>query len=527
MKGQNETPRKDPKVKISTPEFQASHVNSGTSVPEDELPWPETYGRVMRMPKLHTEVDAHSEVTPYGGLVLVAEFIRRFKVARTIDEHVHVLKLYLPYQESDHILALAMNLYVGGTCIEDVANLQQSEAVKRLVGASRIPDPTTAGDFLRRFDERNNPGSLKGLRTAIDDVQSQVWKTLSPQRGRKKKREWAVIDLDGHTKELYGVQKEGADFSHKGKWSYHPLLVSMAGTGECLAIRNRPGNQRSCEGAADVLDEVLPRVNEHYKNVLVRGDSDFSWQDIRNSCEKHGAYFAFVGREFKNRPGIAESIPESEWKPFRTRAARQKKEDQKRPGYRRRRKKRIRNRRRKRARERNYKELRLVKQWVAEVPWTPPGSDKPLRLVIRRQLIEEHKGQRFLFEKYRYRYIENNFPESVSTNEVVDQTYERCDQENLIEQMGSGLAAWRMPVAEFAGNCAWLEIARLAWNLAKWIAQLALPDEVVRWEWKRFRQAWVYLAAQVTKRGRQVWIRFSQSHRFTNSLIAAHQKLQT
>lgn len=145
-------------MKISTPEFQASHVNSGTSVPEDELPWPETYGRVMRMPKLHTEVDAHSEVTPYGGLVLVAEFIRRFKVARTIDEHVHVLKLYLPYQESDHILALAMNLYVGGTCIEDVANLQQSEAVKRLVGASRIPDPTTAGDFLRRFDERNNPG---------------------------------------------------------------------------------------------------------------------------------------------------------------------------------------------------------------------------------------------------------------------------------------------------------------------------------------------------------------------------------
>jgi hypothetical protein len=65
-------------------------------------------------------------------------------------------------------------------------------------------------------------------------------------------------------------------------------------------------------------------------------------------------------------------------------------------------------------------------------------------------------------------------------------TYERCDQENVIEQLGSGLAAWRMPVAEFDGNSAWLEIARLAWNLGKWIAQLALPDEVVRWEWKRF-----------------------------------------
>jgi hypothetical protein len=493
-------------VKITTPSIRASHVNSGTSVEEENVAWPETCGRVMRTPKLHAEVDAQSEVTPYGGLALVSAFVRRFKVAQTIDERVNVLKLYLPYHESDHILALAMNFYVGGTCIEDMANLQQSEAVQRLLGSCRTPDPTTAGDFLRRFDERRNQGSLEDLRSANDEVQSQVWKALSPRSGRKRKRrEWAVIDMDGHTKELYGVQKEGADFSRKGQWSFHPLLVSMAGTGECLAVRNRPGNQRSCEGAADVLEDVLPRVNRHYKNVLVRGDSDFGWRDIRETCDRNGAYFAFVGREFPDRPGIANSIPERQWKPFRTRAARQKNEDRKRSDYRRRRKKRTRNRRRKRARERNYKELRQVKQWVTEILWSPIGSAAPIRLVIRRQLIEHHKGQEFLFEQYRYRYVETNLPASVSTVEVIDHTYERCDQEKMIGQMGSGLAAWRMPV----------------------IAQLALPDEVVRWEWKRFREAWVYLAAQVTKRGRQVWVRFSQSHRFTDSLVAAHSKLQT
>ncbi|HSR96402.1 MAG TPA: hypothetical protein VLM79_04985 [Kofleriaceae bacterium] len=90
-----------------------------------------------------------------------------------------------------------------------------------------------------------------------------------------------------------------------------------------------------------------------------------------------------------------------------------------------------------------------------------------------------------------------SLPSSVSTQDAVDLTYERCDQENVIAQLGSGLAAWRMPVAEFDGNSAWLEIeiARLAWNLGKWIALLALPAEVVRWEWKRFRQAFVYAAA--------------------------------
>jgi hypothetical protein len=480
----------------------------------------------MRMPKLHAEVDPQSEVTPYGGLALVSEFVRKFKVAQKLDEHVNVLKLYLPYQESDHILALAMNLYVGGTCIEDLANLQQSAAVCRMVGACRIPDPTTAGDFLRRFDDRRNPGSLVGLRTAIDDVQSQVWTALSPRRGGKKqKRAWAVVDLDGHTKELYGAQKEGADFSYKGTWSYHPFLISMAGTGECLALRNRPGNQRSSEGAADALDEVLPRVKQNFENVLVRGDSDFSRQDVRAASKRNGGYFAFVSRESPDRPDIVRTIPESEWKPFRTRAARHKKDAKKRPGYRHRRKKS--NRRRKQARQRDYKELRLCKQWVTEVPWEFTGSDEISRLVIRRQLIEHHKGQQFLFEEYRYRYVETDLPKSVSTQEVIDFTYERCDQEKMIGQMGSGLAAWRMPVAEFAGNCAWLEIARLAWNLGKWIAQLALPEEVVRWEWKRFRQAWVYLAAQITKCSRQVCVRFSQSHRFTTSLVAAHKTLRT
>ena len=154
------------------------------------------------------------------------------------------------------------------------------------------------------------------------------------------------------------------------------------------------------------------------------------------------------------------------------------------------------------------------------------ADGKPYRLVIRRQLLEHRQGQRLLFDEYRYRYIVTSLPASVSTQDAVDLTYERCDQENVIEQLGSGLAAWRMPVAEFDGNSAWLEIARLAWNLGKWIALLALPAEVVRWEWKRFRQAFVYAAAQVIRRSRQIVLRFSAAHRWHQFLVAAHQQLQ-
>ena len=513
----------------STPSARASHVNSGTSVPREELAWPEMTGRVVRMPKLHAEIDERSQVSELGGLALFSAFVRRFGVAHKIDARVNVLKVHLPYHESDHVLAQAANLYAGGTCIEDMANLQNSEPIRRLLGACRLPDPTTGGDFLRRFEEGQNPGSLQGLRSAVDDVQGEVWSKLGRRGGgkrRRKRRELAVIDVDGHQKPLYGVHKEGADFSHTGTWSYQTLLVSMAGTGECLAVRNRPGNLRSSEGAAEVLAEVLPKLADHFEDVLVRADSDFDRRDVREACEAAGAHFAFVGREVSGRPQIAANIEERRWRPFRTRAARQRQQRGAAKHYKARSKKQ--NRRRRRARQRGYHELALTRQWVAEVPYKPPGSTKHYRLIVRRQRIEHREGQSFLFEQYRYRYVVTNLPAtSYSAEDVLDATYQRCDQENLIDQMGSGLAAWRMPVAEFAGNCAWLEIARLAWNIAKWIAQLALPAEVVRWEWKRFRHAFVYLAAQVVKRGRQIWLRLSAAHRFAEDLVAAHRKLQT
>jgi hypothetical protein len=99
-----------------------------------------------------------------------------------------------------------------------------------------------------------------------------------------------LLDIDSHIEPLYGEHKQGADFSHKGTWSYHPLLVSMAATGECLAIRNRPGNAESSDGAAELVGDVLDRVVEHFDRVLVRGDSAFDRQGLREPIEHHDGY---------------------------------------------------------------------------------------------------------------------------------------------------------------------------------------------------------------------------------------------
>jgi len=505
-------------VKISIAFERASHVNSGTSVDPAELPWPETEGRVMRHPLLDLESDPRGEMTHYGGLVLAQQFVRRFRVAQQLDGALRLFRRHAPYHESDHVLALAYTLYADGTCLEDQAVLQGSEAVRRMVGACRIPDPTTAGDFLRRFKIVQDVEQLSGV---IDEVEEAVWtKLCGKERRGTKKRELALVDLDGHVKPLYGAQKEGADFSYNGRWSYQPLVVSLGGSGECLKVVNQPGNARSSDAAAKALRGVLPRVRRHFRNAIVRGDTDFDRSDVYNAAMDEGAYFAIGARLYPKRAAQVEAIAKKDWEPFVPRAEREERSWPLRHG-------RTSNWRRQKAAERGYRTLRTVKQWVSEIAYQPHGLDSPCRMIVRRVLIEENDGQGALFKHFRYRLVLTNLPRSYTTRQVIDLTYQRCDQENVIEQFGQGIAGWRMPVAEFMGNSAWLQIARLAWNLGKWIAQIALPSEVVRWEWKRFRRHFVYIAAKVLKSGRRWVVRLAGSHRFLPHILTAHVRLQT
>jgi hypothetical protein len=480
----------------------------------------------LRHTKVHVEVDDRPDVTNIGGLILPLAFLRRFKVAQKIDREVKVLKRHLPYHESDHTLSQALMLYAGGTCLEDMAMLQQDRALLKLLGAERTPDPTTAGDFLRRFDQ---PEHLAALRRVGDELQDEVWSELAGSRRwkwspRRRKQSVGVLHLDAKVKEVYGTQKEGADFSYKATWSLQVLVASLD-DGECVGVRLGSGAERSSDRAADLLRSVLPRLLRDHDDVVVLADSDFDRKDVREACEANGAYFAFVARDGENRENLANSV--DDWRPFRTRARRIREARRQATNHEPRAKKK--NRRRMRARQRGYTDLQLRRQWVAERPWCHRGENHVDRMVFRRQLIDEEAGpagQREMWERERFRYIITNLPPSWSSEDVIDVTYTRCDQENVIEQLGSGLAMWRLPVAEFHGNQAWLEIARLAWNLGKWIAKLALGEDVSRWEWKRFRRAFVDIAGQVINCARRKILRILGGNRFSKALLDAHALLQ-
>lgn len=491
---------------------RASHVSDGTAIDPAKLCRSTRAGRQLSHPKLTATLE-DSQTTSFGGLALAASLVRKLGLARTIDQALVLFGRIRIYQESDHVLTHVYNLFLGGSAIEDIAELQQSEPIRRMLGAGRIPDPTTAGDFLRRFAPEHI-GVLDGV---VDEAQRQIWR----ERYGRKKQKLAVVDMDSHVHHVYGNQKQGADFTYKGGFGYHPLVISLAETHECLRVINRPGNVASADGAAKQIESLEPLLHSRFRRVLWRGDSAFASQEIFDACERHGMYFAIVSSEHRNFQELAEAVPQGKWRVFRSQPQAAGACEAGKP-----RRKRGKNLRRKRARERGKRDLRLEKQWIAEIDYRPARSGQSYRLIIRRQRIEE-SFQGELFEVWRYRYVLTNLPTSYSTEQALRQTYRRCDQENVIEQLQSGVAAMRAPTGTLLANAALMACARIAHNLKAWLAQTVLAGEVMRWHWKRFRHAYLYVAARVVKAARQTLVRISDAHRFAEQVAAGIVRLQT
>jgi hypothetical protein len=50
---------------------------------------------------------------------------------------------------------------------------------------------------------------------------------------------------------------------------------------------------------------------------------------------------------------------------------------------------------------------------------------------------------------------------------------DRCNQENLIEQLKNGVHALRMPVSTLVSNWAYMVMASLAWTLKAWFVRVS------------------------------------------------------
>src|SRR3954469_16406194 len=326
---------------------------------------------VLTARNIQYETATKTKAISCGGIGAIHLLVRKLGLAEAIDERLHLLKFHFPYHESDHVLNFAYNALCHGTCLDDFELRRNDLVFLDALGADRIPDPTTAGDFRRRFTAEG----VEILQDVFDQTRVQVWRQQPSDFFDE-----AILDAAGTLVATDARCKQGVDIAYDGTWGYHPLIISLANTGEVLSIVNRSGNRPSHEGATEQLDlTILLCRQAGFRRIYLRGDTDFTQTKQLDAWDAEGVTSLFGIDAMPNLKAIAEDLPASGWSELRrppqytaqgkSRARPERVED------------RI-------VRERGFETLTRVREDVAEVAYQPTACQRAYRLIIARQTIQ-------------------------------------------------------------------------------------------------------------------------------------------
>ena len=445
------------------------------------------------------ELAEKSQAIAYGGVPLLLRVAKEVGLIDAIDEGVPIFIKRAGYFESDHVLNLAMNPLCEGTCLQHIERRRNDEVFLNAIGAEAIPDPTTEGDFCRRFTEHR----VRLLLDAINKSRLNVWQRQSPDFF-----DVATLDADGTFTLTTGECKPGMDINYKGEWGYHPLVLSLANTGEVLSVLNRPGNRPSHEGAAGEFDRAIALCRQAgFKKILLRGDTDFSQTAYLDHWhEQADVTFQFGYDARKNLSEIADDLPTSAWSTLQRPARYQVATKPRAKPH---------NTKKAIVRQRKYLNLRLQGEQVAEFEYQPTACTRPYRMIVVRKNISKERGENVLFEELRdFYYITND--RTATAAEIVFSCNDRCNQENLHAQLADGVRALTAPVNSLVANWAYMVMTSLAWTLKAWSALLlpitprhraaheAARKTWLRMEFKTFVNEVLKIPSQIIRQGHRV-----------------------
>jgi Transposase DDE domain group 1 len=448
---------------------------------------------------IHYELADRTSAIAAGGLGAMHLMAQKLGLVRDIDLNLQLLKRHLPYHESDHVLNLAYNILAGGQRIEHLELRRNDEVYLNALGAERIPDPTTAGDFCRRFRRCD----VLDLMDTINQARLRVW-TQQPAAFFER----AVIDVDGTLVATDAQCKQGVDIAYNGTWGYHVLVVSLANTAEPLYLVNRSGNRPSHELAASFIDQAAALCRRAgFRAILFRGDTDFTQTKHLDRWDDAGDIrFLFGIDAMPKLIERAEQLPSTVYsvleRPLRYQITTVPRQRPKRH------KARI-------VQEREFETIHTIEENVSEFDYRPTACDREYRVIVLRKRLATAKGQLRLFEEYRYFfYITND--RDLSADQVVRTANGRCDQENLIAQLKRGVQALSTPVDNLVSNWAYMVMASLAWSLKAWAA-LLVPESprhaqqhgaekrrLLRMEFRTFCAAMIDMPCQIVRGGHRL-----------------------
>jgi len=460
---------------------------------------PNEGGPVLKGDGILYELAEKTKAIACGGIGAIHRMVRQLGLPKRIDEAVELLKLHHPYHESDHVLNIAYNTLCGGQVLEDIEIRRNDRVFLDALGTESIPDPTTAGDFCRRFDV----DTVDALMDAINATRLDVWRA-QPESFRS---QTAKIDADGTLVPTTGECKEGMDIAYNGVWGYHALVVSLANTSEPLFVVNRSGNRPSHEGVVPYYDKAVATCRAAgFTDVLLRGDTDFSLTREFDRWTADGVRFVFGFDTNPKALAWADAAPEEGYEELVRRAERiLATQPRARPE----------NVKQRIVCQRGFKNLRLNGEQVVDFQYQPSRCSKEYRMIALRKNITVSRGEHALIDDIRYHFfITNDW--DMDPQEVVQEAHARCNQENLIQQLKNGVRALHAPVNTLLANWAFMVMASLAWSIKAWVG-MSLPisprwrerheqerEAIVRMDFRTFLQAFVLVPAQIVRSGRRL-----------------------
>jgi Transposase DDE domain group 1 len=484
-------------------------------------PEPESEAPMITASNIHYELGRRTHGLAPGGIGALLLVARRTGLIAAIDHHLHLLKRHLPYFESDHVLNIAFNLLAGGRRLEHLERLRNDEVYLDALGAVRIPDPTTEGDFCRRF----RAADVLDLMEAINAARLRVYAQQPADFFAE-----AIVDIDGTLVATDGECKEGVDLAYDGTWGYHPLVITLANTAEPLYLVNRSGNRPSHEGAHASIDRAIAFCRRAgFRRIALRGDTDFSqtahldrWGAIAGVrfLFGMGVNEALVARA-EGLPAEAYAFLERPPKYEITTAPRQRPEHVKAEVVRR----------------RGFETIHTLEEMVAEFDYRPTACRRTYRVVVLRKRLGIDRGSVRVREEDRYFFFITN-DRAAAAEALVLEANGRCDQENVIAQLKGGAPALQAPVGDLVSNWAYMVMASLAWTLKAWAA-LLLPEEPrqaeahraerrswLRMEFATFRAAVIELPCQVVRGGGRLIYRLLSWNPWQDALLRLVERLR-
>ena len=410
-------------------------------------------------------------LTVHTGLSLFYAMAETLKIPKILDNHVRVKQRDTGYPESEHILALAANAFVGGDFLDDLEALREDDAIKMAIGRKEIPDPTTAGDFCRRF----KLGHILQINKAFAEIEHEVYK-------QRKEVSHLTVDVDAKVHEVHGKKKQGAAKAYNGVYSLQPMYAFADETDELLHVEVRSGNTHPGAKAVGYLRRLAKKIPSSVEKIYLRSDSAFYNREVVEFCEEKGWEFSITADQTAALLRAINALAPDAW-------------------------------------QQDTEDAEIA---YGEFTYNPVKWKKEYRYLVRREREKENHGQKGLFEKYSYYVVVTS--RQGETKALMEEHARRGTSERRIGQFSNEFLS-HLPLGGFMANWVYVLCAQLAYNLSLWIRDLILPKGYRKKHIKRIRRSIGLIASKVISGGRQISLKISLLHHWWRDFVQAWERI--